>query len=72
MRTFGARCAADPWTDDDPDADFRIEPGERTEDILALYRDEIVRARWITAGASLDDIAAGSNAGVSSAGSSCT
>ena len=26
-----------PWTEDDPDADWRVEPGETTAEILALY-----------------------------------
>ena len=47
-----------PWTDEDPDADFRIEPQETTADILAFYRDECERSRAIAASASLDDLAA--------------
>jgi uncharacterized damage-inducible protein DinB len=47
-----------PWTDDDPDADWRVEPGETAEAIRALYDDEVARARAIAAGASFDDIAA--------------
>lgn len=30
-----------PWTDDDPDADWRVEPDETTDDVLSLYRQEI-------------------------------
>jgi len=45
-----------PWTDEDPDADFRIEPAETTEDILDFYRATCARSREIVAGASLDDI----------------
>lgn len=48
-----------PWTEDDPDAEFRIEPGETTEDILTLYQTEIASAREIVAAASLDDISRG-------------
>lgn len=42
-----------PWTDDDPDADWRIEPHETTGQILDLYRasyehsNEIVRAKGL-------------------------
>ena len=35
--TFGRESETLPFDDDDPDADFRIEPGESTADILALY-----------------------------------
>jgi uncharacterized damage-inducible protein DinB len=45
-----------PWTDEDPDADFRIEPDEKTSDLLTLYRDECERSRKIVASAaSLDE-----------------
>jgi uncharacterized damage-inducible protein DinB len=44
-----------PWTDDDPDADWRIEPGESAAGIIALYESEIARSREIMAAASLDD-----------------
>ena len=47
-----------PWTDDDPDADFRIEPGETVESVGALYDAECEAARRIVEGASLDDVAA--------------
>jgi uncharacterized damage-inducible protein DinB len=48
-----------PWTDDDPDADFRVEPDDTPEIILAMHEDEVARARVIAAGAaSFDDIAA--------------
>jgi hypothetical protein len=45
-----------PWTKEDPDADFRIEPHETTADILAFYIAQVERSRTITATASLDDI----------------
>ena len=48
-----------PWTEEDPDPDWRIEPGETADEILALYLDEVSRAREITAGAaSFDAVAA--------------
>ena len=47
-----------PWTKQDPDADWRIEPDETTEDVLALYDRECDRSRAIVAAASsLDDLA---------------
>ena len=47
-----------PGSDEDPDADWRIEPDETTEDILALYDGECDRSRAIVTGASsLDELA---------------
>jgi uncharacterized damage-inducible protein DinB len=40
-----------PWTDDDPDADFRIEPGETIEGIVAWYQEQCSLARAIVAAA---------------------
>lgn len=45
------------WTADDPDADWRVEPGETAEDIISLYREEAARARDIVATGAWDDIA---------------
>jgi uncharacterized damage-inducible protein DinB len=36
-----------PYRDDDPDAEWRVEPGDTTEAIFALYADECARARLI-------------------------
>jgi uncharacterized damage-inducible protein DinB len=41
-----------PWTKEDPDADWRIEPDETTGDVLALYDGECDRSREIIAAAS--------------------
>ncbi|HET8788972.1 MAG TPA: DUF664 domain-containing protein, partial [Actinomycetes bacterium] len=41
-----------PWTEEDPDADWRIEPDETTQDVLALYEGECARSREIVAAAS--------------------
>jgi uncharacterized damage-inducible protein DinB len=41
-----------PWTKEDPDADWRIEPDETTGDVLALYDGECDRSREIVAAAS--------------------
>jgi uncharacterized damage-inducible protein DinB len=35
---FAGRDVDDPWTEDDPDADFRVEPHESTEQVLDFYR----------------------------------
>ena len=38
-----------PWSDEDPDADFRIEPGDSYGSIVAFYRRQIARSREIVA-----------------------
>ena len=43
-----------PWTEDDPDADFGIGPGESSEQIFALYRAETERNRAIVTDAGLE------------------
>ena len=45
-----------PWTEEDPDADWRIEPDETTQDVLDLYHGECERSRGIVATASLDEV----------------
>lgn len=47
----------DPWTPEDPDFEWRIELEETTEEVLALYRDEVALCREISRAASLNDIA---------------
>jgi uncharacterized damage-inducible protein DinB len=54
---FAGRDCDYPWTDDDPDADFRIEAGETIASVCALYDRECEESRRIVAAASLDDIA---------------
>lgn len=54
-RVFAGEDVFFPWTDDDPDADFRAEPDETPEQIAALYRDEVELSRAIVAAADLDD-----------------
>jgi Protein of unknown function (DUF664) len=40
-----------PWTDDDPDADFRIEPDETTAPVIGFYRAQTAESSRIVAGA---------------------
>jgi hypothetical protein len=47
-----------PWSDDDPDADWRPEPGESAPEIVALFQAEAARSREIAASADLDDVSA--------------
>ena len=58
---FGIRFAGEelpvPYTEADPDADFRVEPGETTAEIVAFYKQQVARSRAIVASSSLDDLA---------------
>ena len=40
-----------PWSDADPDADWRVEADETSEEIRSLYDDEVERSRAIVADA---------------------
>lgn len=46
-----------PWTDDDPDADIRLDPGESLDDEIAAYQQECVRSQETAARFALDDTA---------------
>ena len=39
----------------DPDADFRVDPGDSPESLIALYEEQCGRSREIAAGHELDD-----------------
>jgi uncharacterized damage-inducible protein DinB len=52
---FMGRELPRPWTNDDPDAEFRIEPGESVSDIENLYLQEVAAAREVARSSSLDD-----------------
>ncbi|MGH9243331.1 MAG: DinB family protein [Acidimicrobiales bacterium] len=47
-----------PWTDDDPDADWRVEPDDKSEVILDLYRTECDRSRAILAASEPEQLSA--------------
>jgi uncharacterized damage-inducible protein DinB len=58
QRVWAGQEVSFPWTEEDPDADWRIEPDETTQDVLALYDGECARSREIVAAAtSLDETA---------------
>ncbi len=46
-----------PWTDEDPDADWRIEPGETVESISELYATAVGEADAVIEGAESLDVA---------------
>ncbi len=62
---FAGREVDFPWSDDDPDADFRVEDEETIADIVALYEAAVVDSNEIIASADLDDLAAVTRDGVS-------
>jgi uncharacterized damage-inducible protein DinB len=47
------------WTRDDPDADWRVEPVETAEEIIAFYKAECDASRRSIAGASWHDVGKG-------------
>jgi uncharacterized damage-inducible protein DinB len=53
---FAGRTVEYPWTDDDPDADFRIEESDTLESVMSLYESMTEESRRIAAGATLDDV----------------
>jgi hypothetical protein len=55
QKVFAGREVDFPWTEQDPDAEMRIEPDDTTEAILALYRAETAKAREIVKVSSLED-----------------
>jgi Protein of unknown function (DUF664) len=55
---FAGKDVAVLRTDDDPDADFRIEPDDTVASVIAFYRDAANDSRRIAAPSSLDDVSA--------------
>lgn len=47
-----------PDADNDPEADFRVEPDETLEGFIAYYKEACEESRRIVANASLDDLSA--------------
>lgn len=52
-----------PWSEEDPDADFRIEEGETVESVISLYREAVARSNELVAEAHMDDLSVGSRGG---------
>ena len=57
--TFAGEEMDFPWSKEDPDADFRIEPGETIADIVALYDSAVADCNAVIATRHLDERAAG-------------
>ena len=47
--TYGALQLDYPWTDEDPDADFRLDEDETVESLRAFYQGECQRSRDLVA-----------------------
>lgn len=58
QRAFSNKEYPVPWSDEDPDADMRVEPSESTKDVIDFYNRACEESRRIAAAASLDDHAA--------------
>ena len=52
---FAGEEVALPWTEADPDADWRVEPGETGASIVTFYEDEVARVRASVAGHGWDE-----------------
>ena len=47
-----------PWTDEDPDADWRVEPNESSREVIDLYLAGCDRAREVVAASTPDQLSA--------------
>ncbi len=56
QEVFSALTVAFPWTEADPDADFRVEENDTSADIIALFLSEVEKSRQITQELSLEDM----------------
>ncbi len=54
---FAGEDPAFPWADENPDAEFRVEPHETAADVIAFYQQEARRSRDIAQRSALDDVA---------------
>lgn len=52
----GGLDLAIPWTDEDPDADWRVPEGETLASLVASYESECARSREVLAAADLDTV----------------
>lgn len=56
QRAFLGEEVEFPWTEEDPDADWRIEPHETTQDVIDLYRQEVAISNRIVNDHDLDEV----------------
>lgn len=60
---FAGTGVDDPWSAEDPDADFRIEDDETVDSVISLYTEAVARSNELVAEAQMDDISVGSRDG---------
>lgn len=60
---FAGAGVDDPWSAEDPDADFRIEDDETVDSVISLYTEAVARSNELVAEAQMDDISVGSRDG---------
>jgi len=60
---FAGNTVDYPWSEEDPDADFRIEDSETINDVISLYTKAVVRSNELVAEAQMDDLSAKSRGG---------
>jgi len=60
---FAGNTVDYPWSEEDPDADFRTEEGETVADVISLYTEAVVRSNELVAEAHMDDLSVGSRGG---------
>lgn len=52
---WAGRDVSFPWSDNDPDAEFRLEDGDSAQSLIDFYRQECAISREVVATSSLDD-----------------
>lgn len=57
QQVLAGRDVTYPWTKEDPDAEWRIEPGDTYESVCGLYGGEIEQSRRIVREMAWDDLA---------------
>jgi uncharacterized damage-inducible protein DinB len=60
---FAGNAADYPWSDEDPDADFRTEKGDTLDDVIALYTEAVARSNELVVNARMDDLSVRSRDG---------
>ena len=60
---FAGNTVDYPWSEEDPDADFRTEEGETVADVISLYTEAAARSNELVAEAHMDDLSVGSRGG---------
>lgn len=59
---FAGLDVEQPWSEADPDADWRIEPDDTVESIVAFYQGECAKSREVVLGHDWNEIGKGARA----------